>query len=171
MLVFFVFFSTLTTLLYASSLYFVLMQTDLMFHFSLGLIAVISTLITHCWVFFYFIGTGQGIREGVLEHKLDRAHIRTTKKFKAKVFPFALFSMIFAIVAAILGAGVQVQKVNRLWHEALVYLTIGFNLFTFYQEARIMKKNEKLMDELNACVTPGPITPNTARQFPAESPD
>jgi len=149
MLIFFVFLVSITIFLFGSSFYFVYIQQDLLLHFYCGLIAAISALITHCWVFFYFIGTGEGIREGVLAHTLDTQHIKRTKKFKAKVFPFALFSMIFIITADILGGALRFQKVSEYWHIGFVYFAILFNFFTFYQEFKIIRQNQKLMDELN----------------------
>ena len=41
-----------------------------------GLIASVVALVAHTWVFFYFIGTGEGIREGVLEYGLDPHSIK-----------------------------------------------------------------------------------------------
>lgn len=118
-------------------------------HFYFGLIATVACLITHCWVFFYFIGTGQGIREGILAHRLDTSHIKTTKKFKGKTFPFALFSMIFMIVTATTGGAVRFDDLSPLTHAIWALVAILFNVFSFWQEYRIIQKNRSLMKELN----------------------
>lgn len=146
--IFFLFLATLTLSLFGTSVYFA-WQNNFTLHAFFGLITTLSCLITHCWVFFYFIGTGEGIREGILDNKLDLAAIKRTKKFKAKTFPFALFSMIFMIVATILGAGAQVGKVSAGWHKGLVYFALLFNLFSFFQEFKIIKDNRELMENLN----------------------
>lgn len=147
--IFFLTLVSITIFFLGGSFYFLYIQNDLLLHFYCGLIATVSALVTHCWVFFYFIGTGEGIREGVLANKLDLINIKKTKKFKGKTFPFALFSMIFLIVATILGAGVQTQKVALGWHMGLVYFAIAFNFFSFYQEYNVIRANQKLMTELN----------------------
>lgn len=129
--------------------YFVLGPQDFLPHFYTGLMATVSTLITHCWVFFYFIGTGEGIREGIRENNLDKSAIKATKKFKAGTFPFALFAMIFMMAATIFGTGVQVGKFAALWHTGFIYFALLFNLFTFYQEFKMIQRNRCLMRELN----------------------
>lgn len=138
-----------TTLLFGLSFYSAFVLTDPLLHFYFGLIATISCLLTHCWVFFYFIGTGQGIREGVLEHDLDLAAIKRTKKFKGKTFPFALFSMIFMIVASYLGGGVRFGNYSKTTHLVVVGIGVAFNLFAFFQEYRVIQENRKLMESLN----------------------
>ena len=146
--IFFLFLVTLTLSLFGTAVYFAV-ENNFALHAFFGLITTFACLITHCWVFFYFIGTGEGIREGILEHKLDLAPIKKTKKFKAKTFPFALFSMIFMIVATILGAGVQVGKISVGWHRNLIYFSLFFNLFSFFQEFKTIQNNRKLMVDLN----------------------
>lgn len=122
----------------------------LLLHFYFGLVATVAALITHVWVFFYFIGTGEGIREGVITHHMDEAIIKRTKKFKAKTFPFALFSMIFLITAAVMGGALRFEKISPWLHQLFVWAGIAFNLFSFYQEYRIIQENRNLMNELNA---------------------
>lgn len=150
MYIFFIFLTLVCISLFGTTAYFVMIEPIPHYHAYFGLIATVAVLITHCWVFFYFIGTGEGIREGVIEHKLDPAHIKATKKFKAKTFPFALFSMVFMIVTTILGAGIQVKQVEPVWHKGFMYFALLFNFFTFYQEQRIIKANQILMAQLNA---------------------
>jgi hypothetical protein len=140
--------ATITTTLLGTALYFT--AVDRLFHFYFGLIATVAALLTHTWVFFYFIGTGEGIREGVLAHKLETDAIRLTKKFKGRTFPFALFSMIFLIVTSILGGALRFGKVAPAWHWGMATLAILFNFFTFRQEYRVIQENRALMTKLNA---------------------
>lgn len=150
--IFFLMLAAITASLIAITIQFVVGQHDLLMHFFSGLIATVSALITHCWVFFYFIGTGEGIRDGVLAHDLDMKAIKASKKFKAKTFPFALFSMIFMITAAIMGGALRFKRVDHTWHNGFVILAIAFNLFTFAQEFKIIRENRKLMKELNTTI-------------------
>lgn len=119
-------------------------------HFFFGLIGTVSALITHTWVFFYFIGTGEGIREGVLVNKLDRSAIKKTKKFKGKTFPFALFSMLFLITTAILGGALRFGDVSKIWHQFFTYASLALNLFAFYMEFKTIQENRALTASLNA---------------------
>lgn len=141
--------SVITTGLILITFYFIWITPDFLYHAFFGLIATIAALITHCWIFFYFIGTGEGIREGIQSYHLDQSAIKRTKKFKGKTFPFALFSMIFLIVASILGGALRFGKADAAWHIGFVLFAFAFNIFTFFQEAKVLKENEELMQSLN----------------------
>jgi len=143
----------ITLCLWGTAFYYAYVDFDLLMHFYFGLISTISVLITHCWVFFYFIGTGQGIREGVLENNLDRQAIKVSGKFKGMTFPFALFSMLFMITTSIMGGALRFQKVTPTTHMVFVYITVLFNFFSFYQEYRVIRRNQRLMAELNSQIS------------------
>ncbi len=148
MLIFFYLLALINLVLTGLTLYFGL-TGDLLMHFYFGLVTVVSALVVHCWVFFYFIGTGEGIREGILENNLDQAPIKATKKFKAKTFPFALFAMIFLIVTAVMGGALRTERVTALTHTLWAIFALAFNAFTLWQESRIIGINQKLMRDLN----------------------
>jgi hypothetical protein len=147
MQIFFLFLAAVTTSLLGTALYFT--HIDRLFHFYFGLIATVSALLTHVWVFFYFIGTGEGIRDGVLANHLEGDAIKRTKKFKARTFPFALFSMIFLIVTSVLGGALRFGRVAPAWHWGFAAFAILFNIFSFRQEFNTIQENRRLMDDLN----------------------
>lgn len=147
--IFFVFLASITTVFFSTSLVFATLTPDRLYHFYFGLIAAVSCLLTHCWVFFYFIGTGEGIRDAVLEHHLDEKHIKHTKRFKGKAFPSALFSMIFVIVGSTMGGALRVGRVSTTTHLGWIFFAILFNFFTFRLEYRTIQENRKLTEKLN----------------------
>ena len=157
MILFFSLLVCIALALFGTSFYYIFIAKDLLMHFYFGLIGTVAILITHCWVFFYFIGTGEGIREGIIEFKLDPSAIKRTKKFKARTFPFALFSMIFMIVAVVLGGALRFAKVGPAWHYGFVYFALLFNFFSFRQEFNAISENEKLMGSLNEAVESGRV--------------
>lgn len=150
--IFFVALATISASFWSLTLALAIWGPDPLLHFYFGLIGTVVCLLTHCWVFFYFIGTGQGIREGVLAHNLDPHNIKLTKKFKGKTFPFALFSMIFMIVATTTGGGVRFHSVSPVTHVVWVGIAIAFNLFAFWQEYKVIQQNRQLMQKLNTQV-------------------
>ncbi len=163
MLIFFLCLTTITSALLSGAFIFAWALPDALWHFYFGLIGTVASLCTHCWVFFYFIGTGEGIREGILENGLDKDHIRTTKKFKGRIFPLAFFSMVFLIVASIMGGALRAGSTSKFSHLGWMAFAIAFNLFTFRKEARIIGENEKLMKELNDEIE---IPPSAAGEHP-----
>lgn len=160
MKLFHLFLSAITMALFGMAFAFAKIAPDRLYHLYFGLIGTVACLLTHCWVFFYFIGTGQGIREGIAAFNLDTKALRLTKKFKGRTFPFAFFAMVFIIVAAIMGGALRAERVSRVAHWGWVLFAQVFNLWTFRQESRVIAENEALMSRLNDEVQPAPQIPS-----------
>src|SRR5437773_1347973 len=70
-------------------------------HFLVGLSAALFTLLVHCIIFTYFLGTGRWVKEVALAYQLpDESLPRLTRELKRRTFPPALFAMLFAIGTA-----------------------------------------------------------------------
>src|SRR5437870_4060760 len=66
-----------------------------MVHFLCGLFTAVATLLVHCLIFTYFLGTGRWVREVHLAYDLpDEPLYKTTRELKRKTFPPALFAML-----------------------------------------------------------------------------
>src|SRR5260370_12807334 len=73
-------------------------------HFLLGLAAAMMTLLVHCLIFTYFLGTGRWVKEVKLAYDLPDAPLpRLTRELKRRVFPPALFAMLTAIATGPAG--------------------------------------------------------------------
>src|SRR5438045_6927179 len=80
------------------------------FHFLLGLTTALMTLLVHCLIFTYFLGTGRWVKEVKLAYDLSDAPLpRLTRDLKRRVFPPALFAMLTAIATGAAGAAAQVE--------------------------------------------------------------
>ena len=77
--------------------------------------------------------------------------IQRTKVFKAKVFPPALWAMLFTMATFIIGGGVQVRAswTPPLLHGALAAASLYFNIVAFWKEAKYMMENNILMEEVD----------------------
>ena len=97
----------------ASSVYFL--------HFLFGLFTGVGTLLTHCLIFTYFLGTGRWVKEVTLAYDLPDAPLhKRTRELKRATFPPALAAMLVTIATAAGGAGAQL----RPWPWQ-VHLTLG----------------------------------------------
>src|SRR5262245_17369363 len=67
-------------------------------HFLCGLFASVATLLVHCLIFTYLLGTGRWVREVTLAYDLPDAPLyKTTRELKRRAFPPALFAMLATI--------------------------------------------------------------------------
>jgi hypothetical protein len=108
-----------------------------MLHFYLGLFTAIGTLLVHCLIFTYFLGTGRWVKEVAQAYGMpDRPWPKMTRELKRQTFPPALFAMLITIAAAAAGAGVQLRVWHWLIHAALAVATLVINGWAFVVEYR-----------------------------------
>lgn len=124
--------------------------TDVFFvHWVFGLITVNISLLVHCLIFTYFLGTGRWVKEVTIAYKLpDEPWHKQTRELKRQTFPPALFSMLFGIAAAAAGAGAQLQAWHWTIHMTLGILTLLVNLWAFRIELRNLTLNAAVIEEV-----------------------
>ena len=120
-----------------------------MIHFYLGLFSAIGTLLVHCLIFTYFLGTGRWVKEVGLAYALPDAPLpKLTRELKRKTFPAALFAMLFAIATVAAGAGAQLQTWPWGLHATLAGLTLLVNGWAFVIEYRAVRTNGGVIDQV-----------------------
>ena len=114
-------------------------------HLLAGLFAAIFCCLVHAIVFAHFIGSGKWIKRGVEAAKMDPALVKRTKRFKGKVFPFALFSMLFAVATAVLGGGADAGSVSPAVHLSLAVATMALNVVAVLFERSAVLENGRII--------------------------
>jgi len=118
-------------------------------HFVLGLFTAIGTLLVHCLIFTYFLGTGRWVKEVTLAYDLpDEPWHKETRELKRRTFPPALAAMLIVIAAAAAGAGAQLQQWPWQVHATLGTLALLINLAAFRVEYRNVTANAVVLDEV-----------------------
>lgn len=118
-------------------------------HVLSGLFAAIFCCLVHAIVFSHFIGSGKWIKKGVDAAAMDEAIVKRTKRFKGKVFPFALFSMVFVVVTAFLGGGADVGSVSPTVHLVMGVLTLAINVVATVFERSAIRENSTLITRVS----------------------
>jgi hypothetical protein len=107
------------------------------------------TLLVHCLIFTYFLGTGRWVKEVKLAYDLPDAPLpRLTRDLKRTVFPPALFAMLIAIATGAAGAAAQVEMWRWEIHATLGTLTLLVNLWAFRIEYRCLRTNIGVLDDV-----------------------
>jgi hypothetical protein len=81
---------------------------------------------------------------------MDPAIVKRTKRLKAKTFPFALFSMVFAVATAALGGGADEGSVSSGVHVGLAFSTLALNVLAFSFERSSILENHDLIERVSA---------------------
>src|SRR5215831_2009097 len=86
---------------------FMVIKTSLAQHVLFGFFTTFLVTLTQSMTMFYFIGTGKQVKDLVTALTSGPQFIQRTKVFKAKVFPPALWAMLFTMATMIIGGGVH----------------------------------------------------------------
>jgi hypothetical protein len=122
-------------------------------HMVIAIIAALFTLLVHCLIFTYFLGTGRWVKEVGRAYQLPDGDLPLkTREFKRKVFPPALFAMLSTIAAVASGAGAQTSLTSfwSLSHPVLTTLALLINAWAYIVEFRIIAANSVVMDQVMA---------------------
>jgi hypothetical protein len=118
-------------------------------HLILGLTGGILTLLVHCLIFTYFLGTGRWVKEVALAYRLpDEPWPKLTRELKRWTFPPALIAMLVTIAAAAAGMGVQVRAWPWYVHGLLALTTLAVNFAAFVIEYRSVRTNADIIDQV-----------------------
>jgi len=120
-------------------------------HMVVGLASAVFTLMLHCLIFTYFLGTGRWVKEVAAVYQLpDHQFPKQTREFKRVVFPPALFAMLGAIAAVATGAGAQTAS-ESFWglaHPIMAIVVLALNAWAYWVEYRIVSANARVIDQV-----------------------
>jgi len=130
---------------------FMVIKTSLAQHILFGFFTTFLVTLTQSMTMFYFIGTGKQVKDLVTALPSGPQFIQRTKVFKAKVFPPALWAMLFTMATMIIGGGVHthVSWTPPILHAFLAVAALYFNIVAFWKEAKYMIEHNILMEELD----------------------
>jgi hypothetical protein len=118
-----------------------------MLHFLFGLFTAVGTLLVHCLIFTYFLGTGRWVKEVTLAYDLpDEPWHKRTRDLKRQTFPPALTAMLVTIATAAAGAGGQLQAWPWQVHFTLGVVTLLVNAWAMMLEYRNVHINARTLD-------------------------
>src|SRR5437773_11396193 len=86
---------------------FMVVKTTLAQHVLFGFFTTFLVTLTQSMTMLYFIGTGKQVKDLVASLTAGRQFVQRTKVFKARVFPPALWAMLFTMDTMIIGGGVH----------------------------------------------------------------
>ena len=128
-------------------------------HFLFGFFTTFLVTLAQSMTMFYFIGTGKQVKDLVANHPPGKEFIQRTKVFKARVFPPALWAMLFTMATLILGGGVDTRVIPAFVHSLLAAAALYFNVVAFWKEAKYMVQHNVLMEEVDRFLRSAPPIP------------
>jgi hypothetical protein len=113
-------------------------------HIMVALVTVVIGLFSQSMTMFFFIGSGKELKE---KSDGDAGVVRSTRHFKTRVFPAAMWAMASIMVAFIMGGGVATGRTPLWLHDALAALSVVLFARAYWVEIQAMNENATLMEK------------------------
>lgn len=120
-------------------------------HMVIGLFTAVLTLMVHCLIFTYFLGTGRWVKEVARAYALpDEPWPKRTRELKRQTFPPALFAMLAVIFTVATGAAAQTssESWSALAHPILAVVTLAINGWAYVVEYRSVAVNARVVRQV-----------------------
>jgi hypothetical protein len=115
-------------------------------HITIALIATMVVLLSHTITIFYFVGTGSAIERETEERGLQRLYLDEAKRFRRRLFPWALAATFLTMFTAMFGGGVHARALPPIVHHLLAVLTLVANGVALARVPGALVQNNQLLD-------------------------
>jgi hypothetical protein len=126
-----------------------LRATDVSTHILVAFFSVMVVLLAHSMMMFYLIGKGKAVKDAMAEHNLAGDWYRRIAIARKPVFSIGTLAMGVTIVAAILGASVDVQVLPPIVHAYIAYAAIISNVLALRVEVGALAESSRIVDDVN----------------------
>jgi hypothetical protein len=118
-------------------------------HISFGFFSALVTLLAHSMMMFYLIGKGKAVKDTMAEHQLTGDYYGRIAHARKPVFSIATLAMAVTMIAAILGASVDVGVLPPMVHAVIAYGAIASNLAALKTEISALLASTRIVEEVN----------------------
>lgn len=124
-----------------------------LYHFPMGIFTALFTMLVHCMVFTYFLGTNRWVRETSAAYRLSSEFAMKSRACRTRALIVAMIGILLVVFAVATGAGAHTH-VWPLWlHWAVPTFTYVFMLFAFRIQVSAVEEHieltDRVMDEVN----------------------
>jgi hypothetical protein len=124
-------------------------------HIGVGFFSAMLLLLAHSMMMFYLIGKGKAVKDALVEGgypATDARYADFVKRIslaRRPVFSVGSMAMVVTIVAAIMGAAVDVGSLPPILHALVAYGAIVGNLAAISAEVDAVRQSGKVVDEVD----------------------
>jgi hypothetical protein len=118
------------------------------YHFQMGILTALFTMLVHCFVFTYFLGTSRWVKETVSAYRLDSSFLRQSQRMRGQAMGVAMISILAVVATIASGAGVHTRVFPISVHQLTPILTYTFMIFAYRIEIVSVERHVHLTDEI-----------------------
>lgn len=125
-------------------------SADINRHTTVAVFSTVLNLFAHSLMMFYLLGKGRAVKEAVAENALAGDYASRVARLRGPVFSRATYAMFATMIAAIMGASVDVRVIPAWPHAVVAITAIVMNLAAVYAEVVALRGAQLVVDEVNA---------------------
>lgn len=118
------------------------------YHFLMGLMTALFTMLVHCLVFTYFLGTNRWVKETAAAYSLDGRFAATSRQYRMRAFRVALLSMLLVVATIATGAGAHTRTWPTWLHQTVPAFTYILMIFAYRIEIAAIEDHTELTDQV-----------------------
>lgn len=126
-----------------------LQGTDVSRHIGYGFFSTMVILLAHSMLMFYLIGKGKAVKDAMAEHSVAGDYYRRIALARKPVFSIATLAMAVTMIAAIMGASVDVGKLPPIVHAYIAYAAVICNVGALKIEITALAESSRIVDDVN----------------------
>lgn len=114
-------------------------------HMGLGLLAPIAPMLAFSITLFYFIATGQAVREAAGKGLATPDDHAATRGFKARLFPWLVGAMTAIMATPLSGAAFDTGKIPRYAHSAIAWMALAVLWLAWWKAVSTLRENAAIL--------------------------
>ena len=126
--------------------------TNISRHITFGIFSTLVILLAHSMMMFYLIGKGKAVKDAMAEYHVTGDYYRRIAAARKPVFSIGTLAMGVTMVAAILGASVDVKVLPPIVHAYIAYAAIISNVAALRIEVQALTTSSRIVDEVNRLI-------------------
>ncbi|MFO0946891.1 MAG: hypothetical protein U1D30_13260 [Planctomycetota bacterium] len=118
------------------------------YHFLMGLFTALFTMLVHCMVFTYFLGTNRWVKEATVAYSLDGVLLAESRRLRGRAFATAMVSMLLVVATIATGAGAHTRTWPTWLHQVVPATTYLFMFVAYWIEIHAIEQHIQLTDRV-----------------------
>ena len=127
-------------------------SADISRHVMTAVFSTVLNLFAHSLMMFYLLGKGRAVKEAVAENALTGDYAARVARLRGPVFSRATYAMFATMIAAIMGASVDVRVIPAWPHAVVAIVAIAMNFAAVYAEVVALRGAQLVVDEVNSLI-------------------
>jgi hypothetical protein len=122
------------------------------YHFRFGIVTALFSMLVHCIVFTYFLGTNRWVRETATAYRLEEPFWAASQRCRRRAFAAIIVSILLVVATVATGAGAHTGLWPMWLHWVVPGATYTVMVFAYRVEIAAIERHTELTDAVMVAV-------------------